>query len=228
MGWNNWNPKAISLQGLRAVLFDLDGTLAECHIDFKAMREEVLSLLPRYGLPREGWEGWLILEILHSASQHLPAEQAACLRAEAEECLLRHEMEAAHKSRWLPGVAETLRQLRERGLRLGLLTRNHRAAVELMLQREPLPLDAYLARNDVPHPKPHRQHPLQLLSLLHAAPEEAWLVGDHPTDMLCAQSAGILPVGVLTGVGTESSLRAAGAVYILPSVASLQEVLEHG
>ena len=57
----------------------------------------------------------------------------------------------------------------------------------------------------------------------------AWMLGDNPSDMKAARGASVVPLGILPrGIGAEAHmdrLRAAGAVRLVASVASLQELL---
>ena len=51
------------------------------------------------------------------------------------------------------------------------------------------------------------------------------MVGDTTVDIRAGKAAGAQTVGVLCGFGQESELRRAGADLILPSIASLCEIL---
>ncbi|RMH02824.1 MAG: HAD family hydrolase, partial [Planctomycetota bacterium] len=104
--------KRPSLAGRRAWVFDLDGTLTVAVHDFDAIRA-------RLGLP----PGRPILEEL----ARLPAAEAKPRRAELE----RIEAELARSARPAPGAAALCAELRRRGLRLGILTRNSAANAAL-------------------------------------------------------------------------------------------------
>src|SRR5579859_8021052 len=101
---------------LRGIVFDLDGTLVRQELDFEALRCEI-------GVP----SGTPLLETLAA----LPEPE----QARAWTILDRHERIAAAKAEVFPGVADLLIDLAERGLRLGLLTRNSRNSVETVLAR---------------------------------------------------------------------------------------------
>lgn len=52
-----------------------------------------------------------------------------------------------------------------------------------------------------------------------------WYVGDHEGDMIAARTAGVPGIGVTTGPCSASSLRAAGASYVLPDLTGLPALL---
>src|SRR5947207_9703170 len=73
--------------GARAVLFDLDGTLVETHIDFPQMRREMLALIERYGVDPSSPGSTDILTVVEFARRSLVSrgevDRAAALRREA-------------------------------------------------------------------------------------------------------------------------------------------------
>lgn len=177
---------------LHTVLFDFDGTLVESALDFARMRREVLALAAQCGTAPS--EELYILEIIAQVEQRLVARDLEAGRAfaqEAERILISVEMEGADQSRLLPGVEETLRQLRERGLRIAIVTRNCRPAVERVLARFSLPHDLILTRDDVARVKPDPAHLLEAVRQLGTEPRWALMVGDHPMDILAGREAGM-------------------------------------
>jgi len=184
---------------IEAVLFDFDGTLVEIALDFSQMRQEVLALATRYGAtpPKELY----ILEIIAHAQQQLAAldpQAAQAFVREAEQILTDIEMEGAARAQPLPGAEETLRKLHERGVRIGIVTRNCRPAVERVLARLSLPHDLLLTRDDVAHVKPNPAHLLEAAARLGSRPERTLMVGDHPMDILAGQRAGMRTAAITT------------------------------
>ena len=96
---------------VRAVIFDLDGTITEPYLDFDVIREEI-------GMARHGGP---ILE----AMEKMSLEQ----RQRAEAILLWHEEKALAASKLNAGARETLEELRRRGIRIGIITRNRKRRV---------------------------------------------------------------------------------------------------
>ena len=89
--------------------------------------------------------------------------------------------------------------LRARGVAVGIVTRNSRAAVSMLLRRVPLPHDVLLTRDDVPRTKPDPAHLLAALDRLGVAPADAIMVGDHHMDIVAGRAAGLRSLAIAHG-----------------------------
>ena len=181
------------------VLFDFDGTLVETELDFARMRREVLALSAHYGTapPKDLY----ILEIIDDTQQQLAARDPQAAKAfvqEAERVLADIEIAGAAQAQPLPGAEETLRKLHERGVRIGIVTRNCRPAVESVLARLSLPHDLLLTRDDVVRVKPDPAHLLEAVRRLGSQPAQALMVGDHPMDILAGRQTGMFTAAITT------------------------------
>jgi phosphoglycolate phosphatase len=169
-----------------------------------------------------------LLEMIDSVCARLSSEEAKAIRAEAMAIVRRGELDACRDAAPYAGVPEALRELTQRGYRLGIFTRNARECCERILSRHPLPHSVLLTRDDVDRVKPDPEHLRQVLLRLNCAPEHALVVGDHFTDVETARAAGALAVGVLTTNGTPERFHEAGALRVIGSVADLPRHLpEH-
>lgn len=192
--------------GVKAIVFDFDGTLAETNIDFGKMRERIYALVRQWGLWEEGMgEGWYVLEVIDAARAKLAgAARAEQFGREAERVLIEVEMETVGFAAPYEGVPEALQTLLDHGYRLGIVTRNARECVDHFLARHPLPVEVCLTREEVELVKPDPQHLLAALELMGLQPCEALMVGDHHSDIECGKAAGAKCVGVyLTGTTAE-------------------------
>jgi HAD superfamily hydrolase (TIGR01509 family) len=167
----------VSARPIRAVLFDFDGTLTRPEaIDFGALRA-------RLGVP----SGTPILEFI----QALPsAEERARRHRILEEC----EAAAARASVPNNEAEEILLLLRERGFRLGILTRNTRSSIDLALGNfrriRHTHFDAIITREHEGRPKPHPDGVYAAARLLGVTPEEMLVVGDFIFDIAAGRAAG--------------------------------------
>ena len=105
----------MSLLARRHWVFDMDGTLTVAVHDFDAIRAEL-------GLPA----GRLILEALAER----PEEERRALLTRLDAI----ELDLARTAQAQPGASRLLAALRERGARLGILTRNSRENALLTLE----------------------------------------------------------------------------------------------
>lgn len=156
---------------LKAVLFDMDGTITQPHIDWAALRQR---LQVPAGVP--------IMEYIES----LPVPQ----QEQANAVLEAVEMEATTEAVLNPGAAELLAQLRREGLRLALITNNHRRAMQAVVEKFGLDFDLLLSREDAPL-KPAPDLLLLALARFGCGPAEACFVGDGRYDRVASEAAGV-------------------------------------
>jgi len=206
---------------MRAVIFDLDGTLLNCPYDFPAMREAVLALAAGYGLEREVLTGIGILEAIERGARLLPAETGRRFRTDAETAVFALEREGAKRSAPLPGAGDVLVWLKDNAYKVGIITRNSGRIVRPILENAGFPFDALLAREDVPRVKPDPVHIEDMLALLGVGPRDAIMVGDHIWDIACAKAAGLANIGITSGSSTKDALARAGADAILENISRL-------
>ena len=163
---------------IKAVIFDLDGTITQPYFDFDAIREEI-------GLARDSGP------LLESMEKMTPE-----LRRKAEEILYIHEEKAVIESKLNPGAKETLSRLRAANIHIGILTRNKRNNAYAIARKHNLQFDAVIGREDGPA-KPDAFGVLELCRQFKVKPEQTLLVGDYLFDLLCAKAAGACAVLLL-------------------------------
>jgi HAD superfamily hydrolase (TIGR01509 family) len=187
----------------RAVIFDLDGTLADSVLDFDAIRAEI-GLRP--GLP--------ILEQLEDAS---PDE-----RHRAEAIMRRHERAAIAGATLTDGCADLLAHLADMEIPTAILTRNVREVVDSFARAFDLRFRAVYTREDGP-PKPSPAGVLKLCTELGVSPPETLTVGDYKFDVLAGRNAGSRTALLLREPLTELELVEWGAPDLV--IRSLRELL---
>ena len=160
---------------IKAVIFDLDGTITQPYFDFDAIREEM-------GLSKNSGP------VLESMGK-MTAEQ----RRRAEKILHFHEQKAVTESKLNPGAKQTLEKLREAGISIGILTRNKRSNALAIARKHNLKFDAIVDREDGPV-KPDAFGVLRICRQFGVKPEETLVVGDYLFDVLSAKAAGAVAV----------------------------------
>ena len=184
---------------LNTILFDFDGTLIDIKIDFAKMKDEVLSLGREYGISPNS--DLYILESIYHIYNELQKKDnslANTFKQQAMEILVNIEVEATTTSRAFPFADETLRQLRSKGIKVGIVTRNCRPAVLKSSEMAGFEYDLLLTRDDVKKVKPDPQHLLDALNILGSKADNSIMVGDHPMDILAGKRAGMKTAAVLT------------------------------
>jgi HAD superfamily hydrolase (TIGR01509 family) len=125
----------------------------------------------------------------------------------------------------LPGAVELLRSLRERDIPHGIATSGKRGDLSGPLKALSVPQDAAIVcADDVKDAKPEPDLFLTCCASLSVSASSCFAVGDAVWDMLAAQRAGMLSIGLLTGGIDQQSLIQAGAyrVYCSPAELHLQ------
>lgn len=182
------------LDGIKAVLFDLDGTLVDTAPDLG----HALNLQrARHGLPpladaiirpqaSHGARG--LLGIGFDLQPDNPA--FAYMR---EEFLKLYADNICHHSRPFPGIVELLAELESRGLKWGVVTNKPACFTEpLMSILELAERAACIVSGDTcPHPKPHPAPMLAAAELCGAQPHECLYLGDAERDIQAATAAGM-------------------------------------
>jgi len=169
---------------IKAIIFDLDGTITEPYLDFDKIRIEM-------GLAADAGP---LLEIMEKMSE---AE-----RKKAEEILYKHEQEAIEHSTLNKGAKETLKKLRQMKMPIGVLTRNTRTNASAVAKKHNIKFDAIFDRNDGPV-KPDPFGVKMLCKHFNVRPQETLVVGDYLFDLQCAKAAGATAVLIKTGKNVE-------------------------
>jgi HAD superfamily hydrolase (TIGR01549 family) len=218
---------------VKAVIFDLDGTVASFNIDYKAVRAEVRSLLIRAGLPASILStNESIFEMLKKTEIFMKnngkSEKAfEDIRAKASEIAEKYELEAAKTTSLLPGILEILKALKKMNLKIGLCTINSEKSTNYILKRFAITqfFDAVTPRDSVKYVKPSSEHLEATLNALGVKPEETMVVGDGVSDMKCARELNVIAVGLPTGVSSPKELINSGANYFITSITDLPTLI---
>ena len=113
------------------MLFDFDGTLAP-NLDLPDMRRQVIALTETFSVPADVYADRYIVEIIDAAAAWLHEREPAAsakYHENAHQLIVDIEINAAANTDPFPGIGEKLEQMKTQGLRLGVVTRNCRAAV---------------------------------------------------------------------------------------------------
>lgn len=219
---------------IKAVVFDLDGTLVGFNLDYRSLRAEVRGYLAKQGVPASVLSlQENIFEMLKKAELFLrntrkPTTTIEKLRGEVLSIAEKYELDAAMSTGLMSGALETLKTLKRMGLKLGICTTDSEKAATYILQRFRIAefFDAVVTRDKVKQVKPHPEHLQAVLDSLGVKPEESMLVGDSVMDMQCAQELKVIAVGLPTGISSKQQLTQQGANYIVTSITDVPVLIE--
>jgi HAD superfamily hydrolase (TIGR01509 family) len=190
---------------IKAVIFDLDGTITQPFFDFDTIRREM-------GYPVDAGP---ILELMEKMTREK--------REEAERILQEHEEKAVAESTLNPGAKETLEELRRRGILIGILTRNKKENAFAVAAKHGLKFDAVVGREEGPV-KPDAFGVLYLCERFAIKPQKSLVVGDYLFDLLCARAAGAVPV--LLKNHHKADEFAKHADFVIENIAGLLKIID--
>ncbi len=213
---------------ITTVLFDFDGTLIQLNLDFPNLYQEAYSLIERYGIDISPYRGLFLIELeeaITASLQRNNPEKARRFQKEMREFLRKREIMAAKEAGVVPGACQTLKRLKKKGIKIGIVTRNCKEAVEIGLGKNDFVYDLLLTRDDIRPVKPEPHSLEKALKVMKSKPEETIMIGDHPIDIKAGKKVGVKTVAVLSGKKTKEDFKAFKPDLIIHSVKELLNYL---
>lgn len=214
---------------MRALIFDLDGTLVDtvyAHI-FAWQRA-----LEEAGMAIDGWRihrkigmsgGLLTRAVAREIGRDLTPEEAKSLQHRHGELFT----QLLPERRPLPGAVELIRFLKMAGIPFGIATSGQRPEIDESLSVLGIPADTVVVeRGDVLRAKPEPDLFLACQQRMGVAVNDCYVVGDAVWDLLAARRAGMLSIGLLSGGYGEDELSRAGAFRVYRDPAELHRSLD--
>lgn len=215
---------------IRAVLFDLDGTLIDSAPDLAGAANEMRTVRGLQPLPYER-----LRPMVGSGARGMLAASLQVAPDHAEYEAMRHEFLHRYEQRMLQEtyifdtVQPLLDRLNGRGVPWGIVTNK--------AERFALPVTRGLGLferagcvvggDTTPHAKPHPEPLLEAARRLNLAPEQCVYVGDDERDMLAGHAAGMLTVAAAWGyLGHEAQIDSWGAHFIIEHPMELLKYLQ--
>jgi len=120
---------------------------------------------------------------------------------------------------------ETLKKLKDKKLKLGIISNNSSFVINKVLNNEynkKIKFDFIMGIED----ESSKTNLLnKLLKKLNLQPKQMAYVGDHPNDIIAAKQAGVVAIGVTTGLHTKEELEKEGAIFVLRSLKELENIV---
>jgi pyrophosphatase PpaX len=206
---------------IRTVLFDLDGTLID---SLRLILDSYHHTLAQHGFPARTDTEWLKgvgtpLRVQLADWQDDPGTLEAMIATYREYNLEHHDRMVTV----YPGVLDSVREIKARGLQTGLVTskNRHGALRGLSLVGLEALMDMLVCADEVTNPKPHPEPVLKAVSLLGADPATTVYVGDSVHDMSSGRAAGVLTAAALWGPFSRDQLESTKPDYWLETPADL-------
>jgi phosphoglycolate phosphatase len=218
---------------VKAVVFDLDGTLIESNHDYDEMARRVKLILEKVGVPTDtlSQQGrvWEIIQggVRSLQELGLPPERIKNILDRIDEALNEVEVSSVASVELKPGAVELLEHLRKRGIRIGVATRSCGEYARRSMEASRLAgyFDVVLARDEVEFPKPDPRHLLQVLDELGVSPQESVFVGDTETDQRTARAAEIPFIGIPSSESWRKRMEGKEGSVLVSSLTEITEMI---
>lgn len=210
---------------IKAVIFDVDGTLLDTREFIFQAYEDTLSRHGHSAPPRE-----LI-------SKYIGLSLQDCYRAFAPEgnikilCEDHHDfqLEKLHLIKPYAGLRETLNTLKESGLKLGLYSSRKGTLVPSL---EHIGIRDYfevvVQGDEVENHKPHPEGVITAANGLAVNYSDAVMIGDTIYDIQAGKAANVaLTIGITHGFGTLADLESASPDHIVGSLVEVKNLLQN-
>ena len=205
---------------LRAVIFDMDGTLLYTLEDIAMAGNRALCL---NGFPEHPVDAYrmfigsgartLMIRALPEGVRDDSELVDRCLQGFLDDYGLNWNV----LSKLYPGMGQLLDSLADRGIPMAVLTNKpHTAALKCAEELLGQWTFAVVQGQEKGFPiKPDPSGALRIAKTLNVPPQEVLYVGDSAVDMETARSAGMIAAGVLWGYRDREELVGAGAQYLV-------------
>lgn len=208
---------------LKALLLDLDGTLAETdslHFPTWADALEPYGIQVDEEFYKENISGRLNPDIVEDLLPHVSEEEGRQI-ADTKEADFRRR---AYELESLPGLIPFLEKARAQGLKLALVTNAPEENVHAILDGLNLgdAFDAMFLAREVGAGKPDPAPYLTALEQLGLAPDETIAFEDSASGIVSATEAGIPTVGIASTTHDPKKLREAGAFMVTDDFTDLE------
>lgn len=218
---------------VKAVLFDLDGTLVD---SLPELYHGVHTVLSDMGLkaPSQEAVGAMIGRGILVLVQRLCAALGIAVESEQGRDLFDRLLKAWSESGgrhmvFYPGVIEGVEQLKDKGIRVALVTNKQRSLTVEFLQSRGLEslFDTVVAGDDCPNNKPAPDMLIRAMTEMNVCASETVMVGDSRNDALAGRAAGVsvalVETGYNEGVSIADWAREAGFTRVYPSARKVCE-----
>lgn len=212
---------------MKAVIFDLDGTLLDTLADIASAMNSVLRAhdLPEH--PTEDYAsmvGWGLRVLVERA---VPSGASVDLHEMTQRLHDAYHADPYRHTAAYPGVIDLLTTLRDRGIPQGVLSNKAHSLCSIIVEAT-IGLQWFTiveGRRDDRPAKPAPDGAYEVARALARQPEDTVFVGDSAIDIETARNAGMMPVGVSWGFRAVGELADAGAKAIIHSPAELLRII---
>jgi len=216
---------------IKAVIFDLDGTLLDTIED---LADSMNIVLKKYGYPTHPVDSYKYFVgdgVREFASRALPSSLHSDEKLAVKigtEAMEEYSKRWHNKTKPYEGVNELLENLARRKIKKAILSNKPHDFTLLTTTHffGEKTFDEILGEKPTFRRKPAPDGAIDIMKKLNITPSETLYLGDTSTDMKTAVSAGIYPVGALWGFRSADELLKSGAKTLINSPVELLKLIQ--
>ena len=179
---------------IKAIVWDLDGTLIHFKINSIKARRRAIKILRNYRVPKKELSIDIpILEAIKISKQFFikfgfSSEKIKKINEEVNKAIIEVEHEAAIKATLIEGIAEVLEFAHEKNLTQAIFTYNTHNNARTSLETAGITqyFDVIAGRDDIKNLKPHPDHIKYVCEKIHVHLDEIVVIGDTGRDIEAA------------------------------------------
>jgi len=179
---------------IRAIVWDLDGTLIHFKINSIKARRNAIKILRNYRVPKKELSiDMSILEAIKISKQFFiefgfSPEKIKKITEEVNKAIIEVEYEAALKATLIEGIVEVLEFAHKKNLKQAIFTYNthNNAITSLKIAGITHYFDVIAGRDDIKNLKPHPDHLKYVCEKINVQLDEIVIIGDTGRDIEAA------------------------------------------
>jgi len=193
---------------IKAIIWDLDGTLIDFKINSIKARRKAIKILRNYGISKEKLSSKTpLLELVKISKEifikfGIPDEKIKEIIKEVNSAVVQVEHEAAIKATLTDGIIEVLEFAKKKGIKQAVFTYNTQENARTSLETVEINqyIDVVAGRDDVQNLKPHPDHLKYICERLDVDLDEIVVIGDTGRDIEAALMANSRSIALNTKI----------------------------
>lgn len=214
---------------IKAILFDLDGTLVNSLFDLADGVNRAIASMGYPTHPVEAFKYFVGDGIPKMIERALPQKQRnqTTINEVKDIFLSYYSVHYADNTCVYPGMLDLVNTLKDLGFKVAVVTnKDQNMANEVVTTLYGNVFDLILGKRDGIPTKPDPTAALMAMKELNVKPNECIFIGDSGMDVATAVNSGAVPVGELWGFRQEDELLANGAKYIISEPKELLDIIK--
>jgi len=210
---------------IKAVIFDLDGTLLVHKLKLHEAKIEFLNKLrEKFQIDIVFTADFPIAYILNELNEE---DRIAAFKI-LNEVFEPFEMMAAEVAELREDVREVLESLKNQDVKLAIATNNSKKSVAVCLKNTMIDkyFDVIVTRDDVFDLKPNDKMILKTVEKLGVKVEEAIHVGDTIYDVIAAHKVGVKSIAITGGAHSRELLQSSNPEYLINSFREIFQIIK--